>query len=892
MSRNGSQEASTNGTGCSGSPDGPAPETAPAAYPRGTPRYEDPEYDHAAELKTRLSWAVYATTTVKPEGKRSFHVKRYYDPRTGAKIKESALPDGWSCSYDEAVEAAESLGYDGVAFLLTHEDPYHVTVVKGGKWIHERWPRHIGEQMETEALEEVLEEQNTLILLSPSGSDVYAVGMTERPRGRLKKFGYCSIGMESYDGGWDDNQKRFTPKFVPFSELTLVGFDRPIRDVQEWVDDYVPERKHRKKAQSPIYTIDSKQARIKPVADLPSNVRPVISGMKAGTWAYEQWWDQEEGDFVSGRPARSPKTGERIRWGEENFARTERLWGSYAEAYRAFDGNADLQGVVLLIEPYREFEIDGEKRFQIFFDFDGCRDPETGEVDPRVMEEVVRLDTYTEISPSGTGLRCVAWGRRHPDSRTFFDVDGRDAEVYGGGIGGRHLITVTGVPLFDRPVRDVQGWIDRSVPLHGREVVDREFEPLDLDDEDLMRKVLSSKDGELIERFLVGDEGLWEGEGARYRCRSRADQGFFRKLAFWTNGDEERMKRIALSSKMRRKKWEKGQYLDATIKQAVLYCEGEFYSADDRKREFVQDCARAWASLEEPKERLSFGALLQMAVDHGTYTKEGFVVKAHGEEHEMPDSGVWFYSAHRDLGIWMGRDNAPDVNKAREPALKRGLVLKISEGKGGKGTLYLIPKKNIRDLLVQAYGEEEDAQTPMTPPCVPFYVGKYESPFYRDLYLKMVWIRGPKGGRPGLNPTQKLLVEFVLFGGRSNLDELSSFTGTRKNNLKCRVVKPIIEMRLLEMEGDELNIPPGFEGALDKIFHESGGEEALKAARKRFETERSEYRARGYVVNKERFERRIGAYLKGDLAYNDLSTIEKNAAGFRRLAALRGVPGT
>jgi putative DNA primase/helicase len=41
------------------------------------------------------------------------------------------------------------------------------------------------------------------------------------------------------------------------------------------------------------------------------------------------------------------------------------------------------------------------------FDFDHCRNPETGEIDTVIASYLSRLDSYTEISPSGTGLRVI-----------------------------------------------------------------------------------------------------------------------------------------------------------------------------------------------------------------------------------------------------------------------------------------------------------------------------------------------------------------------------------------------------------------------------------------------------------------------------------------------------
>jgi primase-polymerase (primpol)-like protein len=44
-------------------------------------------------------------------------------------------------------------------------------------------------------------------------------------------------------------------------------------------------------------------------------------------------------------------------------------------------------------------------------DLDGCRNPQTGYIEPWALEIVRRLNSYTEISRSGTGLHIIAKGR-------------------------------------------------------------------------------------------------------------------------------------------------------------------------------------------------------------------------------------------------------------------------------------------------------------------------------------------------------------------------------------------------------------------------------------------------------------------------------------------------
>ena len=69
-------------------------------------------------------------------------------------------------------------------------------------------------------------------------------------------------------------------------------------------------------------------------------------------------------------------------------------------------------------------------------DLDGCRDPATGALAPWARRVVSMFATYTEVSPSGTGVHVLARGhvpgprhRRGPvemyDSRRYFTITGQ-----------------------------------------------------------------------------------------------------------------------------------------------------------------------------------------------------------------------------------------------------------------------------------------------------------------------------------------------------------------------------------------------------------------------------------------------------------------------------------
>ena len=75
-------------------------------------------------------------------------------------------------------------------------------------------------------------------------------------------------------------------------------------------------------------------------------------------------------------------------------------------------------------------------------DLDGCLDPETGEIEPWAWEIIEELDSYTEISPSGTGVHILVRGEL-PEGR---NRKGR-FETYDRG----RYFTVTGKHLAGTP---------------------------------------------------------------------------------------------------------------------------------------------------------------------------------------------------------------------------------------------------------------------------------------------------------------------------------------------------------------------------------------------------------------------------------------------------------
>jgi putative DNA primase/helicase len=60
-------------------------------------------------------------------------------------------------------------------------------------------------------------------------------------------------------------------------------------------------------------------------------------------------------------------------------------------------------------------------------DFDKCRHPETGEIDPLILSYVLRLNSYSEVSPSGLGIRVIVHAKLPPKDRRLGNIEMYDS---------------------------------------------------------------------------------------------------------------------------------------------------------------------------------------------------------------------------------------------------------------------------------------------------------------------------------------------------------------------------------------------------------------------------------------------------------------------------------
>jgi hypothetical protein len=199
-------------------------------------------------------------------------------------------------------------------------------------------------------------------------------------------------------------------------------------------------------------------------------------------------------------------------------------------------------------------------------DVDDCRDPATGELDEVGARIVRSLASYSEVSPSGTGVHVIVRGRLPEGSGNRRG----DVEVYDHA----RFFTMTGAHLGGTPatIEERQGELEQLLgeldllpsPNGTRPTLTPQ--PVDVADQELLELARRARNGAAFEALFAGD---WQG---RYPSQSEADLALCALLAFWTGRDPERIDRMFRASGLYREKWERDDYRQRTIDEAIAGC--------------------------------------------------------------------------------------------------------------------------------------------------------------------------------------------------------------------------------------------------------------------------------------------------------------------------------
>jgi hypothetical protein len=272
-----------------------------------------------------------------------------------------------------------------------------------------------------------------------------------------------------------------------------------------------------------------------------------------------QWlcWRLEERNGEPTKVPYSPKKQEKAK------STDPETWAGYEEAVKATrERGYDGVGFVFTLED----DFCG-------VDLDMCLDPETGEIEPWAQEIIEDLDSYTEISPSGRGVHILVRGELPAGRNRKGHFEAYDRSRYFT-VTGRHL---AGTPrAIEGRQEELQGVVRRvfgeeSANGHTKPVAASEPVANGLSDDEVVRKALSASNGDKFSR-------LWSGDTSDYSSHSEADLALCGMLAFWTGGDAARIDSLFRQSGLYRKKWDRNDYRNRTITEA-LAGKTEFYKA-------------------------------------------------------------------------------------------------------------------------------------------------------------------------------------------------------------------------------------------------------------------------------------------------------------------------
>ena len=240
-------------------------------------------------------------------------------------------------------------------------------------------------------------------------------------------------------------------------------------------------------------------------------------------------WKHESRD---GKRTKVPMSAHRNRNGRVDDPST---WGTFAQACVAVR-RFNLAGLAFVMR-----KRDGLTAV----DLDHCRDAASGHITTDALRIVLALCSYTEVSPSGTGLRIFVRATlplRRPA--------GGNVEMYDD----LHAMSVTGdhLAFTPRTIERRQAALDA---LHARTFppapvrVMPTYTPSGASDQEVLDKAYRARNGWKFRQLF---EGTHEQHSA-----SEADLALCRMLAYWTDGDARQIDSLFRQSRLMRPKWDR-----------------------------------------------------------------------------------------------------------------------------------------------------------------------------------------------------------------------------------------------------------------------------------------------------------------------------------------------
>lgn len=277
-------------------------------------------------------------------------------------------------------------------------------------------------------------------------------------------------------------------------------------------------------------------------------------------------------------------------------------------------------------------------------DADHCRDPETGTIRGNDAAALLALDTYTEVSPSGTGLRAFAFGTKPGRRCKKGDFELYDGATADGKAGGRFL-TVTGhrLDIASDRIEQRQDAISEIYhqywPPEAPRTASQPAPPVLEHEPDRLRLMLRNPKARAL---YDGDTSSHGGDD------SRADSALCFHLVFWFGPNATTVEEVFNGSRLgERGKWrERPDYRKRTIAAAI----------EKVKTYFVP---RPRATVGPAR----FGTVARAdsdADDVSASATEGLPPVPPPDGFSPPDDGETWSDPHRLARLFVDRHRTPD----------------------------------------------------------------------------------------------------------------------------------------------------------------------------------------------------------------------------------------
>jgi putative DNA primase/helicase len=278
--------------------------------------------------------------------------------------------------------------------------------------------------------------------------------------------------------------------------------------------------------------------------------RSALAKVPAELTKYRHWvvWKEAPPDIPISKPKKVPLNPMTLDADDWNNPAN---WSERSTATQILEENYWLRGVGFVFsngsngDPYTFFDLD--------------KSVLNGEIAPWANEFASMVNSYTEISPSGMGIKIIVRAKLGSRRKSFEFTDGKgykhEIECYDA----NKFFAATGNRVTETPeiIRDGQSLLDT---LHPQTAEEESGPPIDRSDDEYAEEVDAIPDNKLLEKILASKqkrkfEKLMAGSTEDYSGYFSASGALCAILAFWTRANPERINRLYLKSGLYEEKW-------------------------------------------------------------------------------------------------------------------------------------------------------------------------------------------------------------------------------------------------------------------------------------------------------------------------------------------------